>query len=285
MSGPDDRPATGRSPYHIEIRPNSGLFDLELRQVWRYRELLDFLVLREIRVRYKQAALGAAWAVIQPLFAVLIFTAIFGIFARMPSDGLPYPVFALSALLPWTYFAEAMRRSSVGLVGDAELVKKIYFPRLIIPLALVLAPLVDLAISSGVLLGLMAYYNIWPSWNILLVPFLILIAMTLALAIGLWLGPINARYRDVMHTLPFVVQVWMYATPIVYPLSMVPERWKALYQLNPMVGVVEGFRFALLSKGSPDFEAMAISGVIILILLVGGLAFFRRMEGTFADVI
>lgn len=269
----------------IEIRPRRGLFDLDLRSIWRYRELLLFLVWRDIKVRYKQAALGALWAVLQPAAAVLVFTVVFGVFVRVPSDGLPYPVFAFAALLPWTYFSEAMRRASVGLVGDSELVRKIYFPRLIIPLAMVVTPLIDFAVSFVILLVLMAFYGIWPTWNIVALVPLLGLAMLLALSLGLWLGPINVRYRDIMQTIPFVLQVWMYATPIVYPLSMVPEKWRTLYSLNPMVGVIEGFRWALLDTGNVDMRAIAIGFTLIVALLLGGLVFFRRMERSFADVI
>lgn len=278
-------PASTRTGRRAEIRPNLGLFDLELGAVWRYRQLLWFLAWREIKVRYKQAALGAAWAIVQPVLVVLILSAIFGVFARLPSDGMPYPVFLFAALIPWTYFSEALRRSSVGLVGDAELVKKVYFPRLIIPLAMVVAPLVDLALASGVLFVFLAYYGILPTLNILALPVLVLVSMLLALAVGLWLGPINVRFRDVMHTLPFLLQIWMYATPVIYPLSMVPERWQPLYRLNPMVGLIEAFRWALLGTGEVDVTAIAVSLVVIVVVLAGGLLFFRRMEGSFADVI
>lgn len=269
----------------VEIRPRRGLFDLDLRSIWRYRELLLFLVWRDVKVRYKQAALGAMWAILQPAAAVLVFSVVFGVFVRVPSDGLPYPVFAFAALLPWTYFSEAMRRASVGLVGDSELVRKIYFPRLIIPFATVITPLIDFAVSFVILLILMAFYGIWPTWKLIALVPLLGLSMLLALAFGLWLGPINVRYRDVMQTIPFVLQVWMYATPIVYPLSIVPEKWRTLYSLNPMVGVIEGFRWALLDKGSVDVQAIAISFVFIAMLLAGGLLFFRRMERSFADVI
>lgn len=272
-------------PRMVEIRPSKGLFDLELGVVWQYRELLYFLVWREIKVRYKQAALGTGWAIVQPVFAVLIFTAVFGMFAKIPSDGLPYLLFAFAATLPWTYFAEAVRRSGTGLVSDSELVRKIYFPRLIIPLAMVTAPLVDFLIAFVVFLALMAFYGVAPSSNLIFLPVLLLVALLLALAIGLWLGPINVRYRDIMHTLPFIIQVWMYATPIVYPLSIVPEKWRAFYSLNPMVGVIEGFRWVLVGKESPDFAAMSISAGLIIVLLLGGLVFFKTQERSFADVI
>lgn len=267
------------------IRPSSGLFDLDLGAVWRYRELLYFLVWREVKIRYKQAALGVAWAVVQPLFTVLIFTTIFGIFARFPSDGLPYPVFALAAVLPWTYFAEALRRGATGLVADADLVRKIYFPRLIIPIAGVTSPLVDFLFGMLILVGVMFWYGIAPAWTILLLPFWLFITLTLALAIGLWLGPVNVRYRDVMHTLPFVTQVWMFATPIVYPLSMIPPKWQALYSINPMVGIIEGFRWSLLGTGQPHMLSIGISLSVITIALIGGSVYFRRAERSFADVI
>ena len=269
----------------VRVRPDAGVFDLDLAAVWRYRELLVFLVWREIKVRYKQAALGAAWAIVQPIFAVTIFTIVFSLFAKIPSDGQPYAVFAYSAYLPWFYFQESFRRSSVGLVGDAELVRKVYFPRLIIPLAMISAPLIDFALGFLVFLPLMFWFGATPTWHIVFVPCWLMIAGGLALGCGLWLGPINVRYRDVMHTLPFALQLWMYATPVVYPLSMVPEDWRGLYSLNPMVGVVEGFRWSLLGTGQPDMRAVGISLVVVAVILTSGLLFFRRMEKSFADVI
>ena len=268
-----------------EIRPHRGLFDLDLDSVWRYRELLHFLVLRELKIRYKQAALGAGWVIIQPLFTVAVFTAVFGVFARIPSDGFPYALFALAALIPWTYFAEALRRSVTGLVDDSELIRKIYFPRLVLPIAAVIAPLVDFLISLGVLLLVMAWYRIPPTLHLLIMPGFLAMAVGLALAFGLWLGPLNVRYRDVKYILPFFVQVWMYASPVVYPLSMVPERWRLLYSLNPMVGIIEGFRWTLLGTTTPDPTAIAMTIALTLVLLAGGLLFFRRAERTFADVI
>jgi lipopolysaccharide transport system permease protein len=253
--------------------------------VWRYRELLVVLMMRDIQVLYKQALLGAAWAILQPLFAVAIFTIVFGYFARMPSEGVPYPVFAFAGVLPWTYFAEAVRRSGMGLVSDSELVRKVYFPRLIMPLSNVVTPLVDFCIAFLVLMALMAFYGIAPSWKLLVLPPLMLVAATLALSIGLWLGPINVRFRDIKHTLPFLIQIWMYASPIVYPLSMVPAQWQWAYSLNPMVGVIEGFRWAVFDRGEPNFVALGMSAGIIALLLFGGLLFFRRMERSFADMI
>jgi len=273
------------SRHTADVRPSRGLFDLDLKTLWSYRELLQVLVVRDLKVRYRQAALGVAWVVIQPLFAVLIFTVIFGMFAKMPSGGVPYPVFAYAALLPWTYFAEALRRGSTGLVAESELVRKIYFPRLIIPLASVIAPLVDFAIASVVMFGLMAWYHVAPTWNLLAIPGLVLIAMALAFSVSLWLGPFNVRFRDVMHTLPFLIQIWMYASPVIYPLSMVPEKWRDLYSLNPMVGVIEGFRWALLGKGDFSITSLTTSVVVIAVMLVGGLVYFKKSERAFADII
>ncbi|MCL4182506.1 MAG: ABC transporter permease [Burkholderiaceae bacterium] len=282
---PDSTAATRRAHPMVTIRSSRGLLDIDLRSVWHGRELLYFLVWRELKVRYAQAALGIGWAVIQPVFAVLIFTAVFGSFARVPSDGYPYALFAFAGVLPWTYFAEAARRSALGLVGDSELIKKVYFPRLIIPLTNVLAPVVDFAIAFIVFLLVMLWYGVLPTWKLLLVIPLLAVTMASCLAIGLWLGPINVRFRDVGHTLPFLLQIWMYASPIVYPLSLVPEKWRTLYSLNPMVGVVEGFRWALLGKGDVDFFALGLSVAIIAVALAGGLVFFRHRERFFADVI
>ncbi len=268
-----------------EIRPSKGLLDLELGELWRFRELLQVLTKRDIQILYKQAALGAAWAIIQPVFAVVIFSLVFGYFAKMPSGGMPYPVFAYAAVLPWTYFAEAVRRSSTGMVNDAELVRKVYFPRLIMPLASVTAPLLDFALAFTVLLCLMAWYTIVPGWQILFVVPLILQTGLLALSVGLWLSPVNVRFRDIKHTLPFLIQVWMYATPIVYPLSIVPADWRWLYSLNPAVGLIEGFRWAILSNGALPLQAIAISFAVTAVLLSGGLIFFKHMERTFADTI
>jgi len=269
----------------IEIRPSRGLFDLDLAAVWRYRELLIVLMMRDVQVLYKQAALGAGWAILQPVFSVAVFTLIFGHFARMPSGDVPYPLFAFSGLLPWSYFAEATRRASTGLVNDANLIQKIYFPRIIMPLANAITPLVDFCIAFLVLVAMMVFYEVMPTWRLVLIPALLVVALMLALSIGLWLAPINVRFRDVKHTLPFAIQIWMYACPIVYPISIVPEQWRWAYSLNPMVGVIEGFRWAVLGTESPDLGSMAISGGVIVVLLASGLIFFRRMERSFADLI
>src|SRR5262245_44694995 len=284
VTAPDAGAAMTPAPV-VEIRPDRGLFDLDLGAVWRYRELLWVLMKRDVQVLYKQALLGAAWAILQPVFAVVIFTLVFGFAAHLPSDGIPYPIFAFAGVLPWTYFAEAVRRSGLGLVTDAELVRKVYFPRLIMPLANVISPLLDFVIAFGVLVIMMIFYGIMPSWKLIILPPLMIIAALLALSIGLWLGPINVRFRDIKHTLPFMIQIWMYASPIVYPLSIVPEQWRTLYSLNPMVGVIEGFRWAVFGQGHPNFMALGMSAIIIVILLAGGLVFSRRMERTIPDVI
>jgi lipopolysaccharide transport system permease protein len=262
-----------------------GVFSTGLKDVWQYRELLYFLVWRELKVRYKQAVMGAGWAIIQPVFAALIFTAVFGYFAKIPSDGTPYAVFAFTAVLPWTYFAEAVRRSGVCLVGDSDLIRKVYFPRIIIPIAMVITPLADFLISLLVLGALLLWYGITPNWHVVFFPVFVFIGMITALTVGLWVGPINVRYRDVMHSLPFLIQIWMYASPVVYPMSIVPERLRLLYTLNPMAGVIEGFRWSLLGKGSLDLIGMAVSFLVVLSLLVSGTAFFIKMERSFADII
>jgi lipopolysaccharide transport system permease protein len=269
----------------VIIEPSQGLFHLDLKAVWEYRELLYFLVWRDVKVRYKQTVLGATWAILQPVMTMTIFTVIFSYFARIPSDGLPYPVFAYAALLPWNYFAQAMNRSGNSLVGNAGLITKVYFPRLMIPLASTVTPAVDLAVSFIPLIGLMVWFGITPTRGVVALPFFLLLAMITALSIGLWLSPIHARYHDVGYVVPFLTQFWMYASPVVYPVSLVPERWRWLYGLNPMVGVIEGFRWALLGKTSPDFRVMAISASVVLLLFLGGIVFFKRMERTLVDVV
>ncbi|HEX4710796.1 ABC transporter permease [Phenylobacterium sp.] len=269
----------------VDIRSNAGLVTLQLRELWRFRELLYFLTLRDLKVRYKQTAIGVAWALIQPVLAVAIFTVIFGHFAKMPSGHVPYPIFAFTAVLPWTYFAEAVRRSSTGLVSDSELIRKVFFPRLIVPLASVVSPLVDFAVGFLVLMALSAWYGVVPTPHIILLPVFLLVAATLALSIGLWLGPLGVRFRDVTHALPFLIQVWLYASPVAYPITIVPERWRLLYSLNPMVGVIEGFRWVLLGAEHPDLRAIAISCLFIMASLIGGLIYFRKMERSFADII
>lgn len=270
---------------NIIVEPNTRSFRVGLRDIWQYRELLYFLVWRDVKVRYKQTVIGAMWAILQPLITMVIFTVIFGKFAKMPSDNLPYPVFAYTALLPWTYFAQALGKSGASLVSDANLITKVYFPRLMMPLAATLAPVVDFSLSFIILLGLMAWYGIMVTWWIFILPLFMILAFITALAVGLWLAPINVRYRDVAYTLPFLTQIWMYASPVVYPVSIVPEGWRLFYSLNPMVGVIEGFRWVLLGKESPDLAVIMVSGSVVLIMLLFGIIFFKRMEPKFADVI
>jgi lipopolysaccharide transport system permease protein len=269
----------------VTIQASNGLFHLNLNTVWHYRELLYFLIWRDIKVRYKQTAIGAGWAILQPLTTMVIFTIVFGNFAKIPSDDLPYPIFTYTALLPWNYFAQAIGRSGVSVVGSANLISKVYFPRLIIPLSAAVAPLVDFAIAFVILLGMMAWFGIEPTWGLLVLPLFLLMALATALAVGLWLSALNVRYRDVGYIIPFLIQIWMYASPVAYPVGLVPEKWRLLYSLNPMAGVIEGFRWAILNKELPNFEVMGASGIIVMILLLGGLIYFRRMERIFADIV
>jgi lipopolysaccharide transport system permease protein len=253
-------------------------------ELWRYRELLYFFVWRDIKVRYKQTALGAGWAVIQPVMTTVVFTVFFGRLAGVPSDRLPYPVFSMIGLVPWTYFAAALSAGSTSLAGYQHIISKVYFPRLIIPLAAVIAPLVDFAIAFVVLIALMGWYRIVPGPGILWLPALVLLAVATASAVGVWLSALNIRYRDVRYVVPFALQLWMFATPVAYPASLVPERWRALYGLNPMAGVIEGFRWALAGGPAPGALTL-VSAAVVVVLLAAGVAYFRRVEGTFADVI
>jgi lipopolysaccharide transport system permease protein len=268
----------------LYIRPTRGFLRLNLRDVWNYRELLYFLVWRDIKVRYKQTTLGAAWAIIQPVMTMIVFSIFFGRLAKIPSDGIPYPVFAYTALLPWQLFAFALTESSNSVVGSQNLITKVYFPRLIIPLASVLAGLVDFLIAFVVLLILMFYYGITPGVAVVWLPLFIILALATALSVGLWFSALNVKYRDVRYTIPFLTQLWMFATPVAYPSSMIPEPWRAWSGLNPMSGVVEGFRWALLGKSTGPGLLLWVSVAAVLVLLVGGLFYFRRMESSFADI-
>ena len=269
----------------IIIRPSRGWVPLKLADLWAYRELLYFLIWRDVKVRYKQTVLGAAWAIIQPFFTMVVFSVVFGRLAKIPSDGLPYPVFAYCALLPWQLFAHALTESGNSLVASQNLITKVYFPRLVIPLAAVLGGLVDFAIAFLVLLAMMAYYGIAPTAAVATLPLFLLLAVATALGVGLWLSALNVQYRDVRYTIPFLTQFWLFATPVAYPASLVPEPWRAVFGLNPMAGVVEGFRWALLGTAHAPGPMLAVSGAVVLALLVGGLYYFRRMEKTFADVV
>jgi lipopolysaccharide transport system permease protein len=258
---------------------------LGLKELWDYRELLYFLVWRDVKVRYKQTVIGAAWTVIQPLLTIVIFTVVFQHFAKLPSDGVPYPLFSFTGLLPWSYFAKALNNGINSVVGSANLITKVYFPRLILPISAILSGLIDFGISFLCLLGMMIWYGLMPGWGVLAVPLFLLLAVLTALSIGLWLAVINVRYRDVGQAIPFLIQLWLFVSPVAYPLSVVPEKWRVLYSLNPMTGVIEGFRWALLGKPMLDILPIAISIVVVLALLFAGIRFFRRMEETFADVV
>ena len=255
------------------------------RELWEYRELLYFLTWRDVKVRYKQTIIGGTWAVIQPLLTMVVFTAIFGRFARIPSEGVPYPIFAYAGLLPWQLFSGALMRSIQSVVASTALITKVYFPRVIVPIAASFSATVDFAIAFVVLVVMVIGYGLAPTWRIIALPGFVGLALLSALAVGFWLSALNVRYRDVGHAVPFLVQIWMFVSPVVYPVSLVPERWRPLYSLNPMVGVVDGFRWAMLSKAAPNLQAIALSVGVVLLLLVGGLSYFRRMERTFADVI
>jgi lipopolysaccharide transport system permease protein len=280
-----DAPTLSALPEVTRIRPSGGWRALDLAELWRYRELLFFLTLRDVKLRYKQTALGVAWAVLQPLLTMAVFTIFFGNLGKMPSDGKPYAVFVLAALVPWQLFAYALTQSSNSLVAEQRLITKVYFPRLIVPVASVLAGLVDFLVALVLLLVLMAGYGVAPGWGVLTAPVFALFAVLTALAVGLWLSALNVQYRDVRYTIPFLTQFWLFATPVAYPASIVPEAYRPLYGLNPMAGVVEGFRWALLGTDAPPWGLVAVSAGVVLGLLTGGLFYFRRMEKTFADVV
>ena len=265
--------------------PVGRLKSINWRELWDYRELLYFLTWRDVKVRYKQAALGVAWAILQPLFTMIIFSVIFGSLVKVDSEGIPYPVFSFAALLPWQFFSGALSRAGGSLVMNNNLLTKIYFPRLVIPLSAVGAGLVDFGISFVVLLGLMLVYGITPTWAVLTLPFFILLSAMAALAVGLWLSALNVQYRDVQYLIPFIVQVWMYASPVVYSAQVVPQGLgRIIYGLNPMAGVIEGFRWALLGTQPPDLLFL-VSVAVVIVLLITGLIYFRQMEESFADIV
>jgi lipopolysaccharide transport system permease protein len=280
--------AAGASAAHeVLIEPSRGWVSLRLGELWEYRELLYFLAWRDIKIRYKQTALGLAWAVLQPFLTMLIFSVFLGKLARVPSDGMPYPLFTFAALVPWTFFANGLTQSSNSLVGSANLIKKVYFPRLVVPISVVVGGLPDFALSFLVLLGMMAYYGFYPQLIILLwLPLMLLLALVTALGVGLWLSALNVKYRDVRYIVTFLTQIWMFATPVLYPASLLAGRWRLIYSLNPMVGVVEGFRWSLLhtATAAPGMSII-ISTMAALLILVTGTFYFRRMEKTFADIV
>lgn len=268
---------------HVHIEPPSGRQSWNLEELWAYRELLYFLIWRDIKVRYKQTILGAAWAVLQPVLTMVVFSIFFGWLAKIPSDGVPYPLFTYAALLPWQLFAYGLTESGNSLVNNQRLITRVYFPRLIAPLAAVLAGLVDFLIAMAVLLGMMVFYGVIPGWRLLTLPVFILLALATAFAAGLWLSALNVSYRDVRYVIPFLVQFWLFLTPIAYPSSLLPEWLRPVYFLNPMAGVVEGFRWSLLGSQLSIGGWLWVSLVMILIVLIGGILYFRRMEATFAD--
>ncbi len=275
----------GHSIPVVLIEPKRNLLSLELRELWEYRELLYFLAWRDMKARYAQSVIGVGWAILQPLLTMAVFTVIFSYWAKMPSDGYPYAIFAYTALLPWTYLAKSVERSSISVVSETGLVQKVYFPRLIIPIAATMGGLVDFGIAFVFLIGMMVWYSIFPTWAVLMLPLFVVLTLATALAVSFWLSALHVKYRDVGSTIPLLIQIWMFASPVLYPVTLVPEQWRLLYELNPMAGVIEGFRWALLGKTSPDFGMLALSGAMIMILFWAGVIFFRWMEQTFADVI
>ena len=269
----------------IRIEPSRGWISLRLDELWEYRELLYFLAWRDIKIRYKQTALGAAWAIIQPFFTMVIFSIFFGRLAGIPSDGVPYPIFSFAALVPWTFFANSLNQSSNSLVNSANLIQKVYFPRLAVPIASVFSGMVDFVLAFIVLLGMMLYYGMLPTINVVWLPAFCLLAFVTSLGVGLWLSAMNVRFRDVRYTVPFLVQFWMFATPIAYPSSLLSEPWRTLYGLNPMVGVIEGFRWGLLGTNTAPGGIIIISSLMAMAILVGGAFYFRRAEKSFADIV
>lgn len=276
-------PSAADRPVHL-IAPSRGWVPVNLAEIWEYRELLAVLVWRQVRVRYKQTALGVAWAVLQPVATMVVFSVLFGRLAKLPSDGVPYPVFAFCALLPWQLFAYSMTEASNSVVASQQMLTKVYFPRVLLPLSSVAVGLVDFAVSFVVLIAMMLGYGLRPGLEVLTVPLWTLLAVATAVAVSLWLSAINVRYRDVRYTLPLLTQLWLFVTPVAYATSLVPEAWRWLYAMNPMVGVVDGFRWALVGGAWPG-PSVFVSGGAVIALLVGGLFYFRRLERTFADVV
>jgi lipopolysaccharide transport system permease protein len=269
----------------MRIRPSHGWAALRLAELWNYRELIYFFTWRDIKVRYKQTVLGVFWALLQPLLTMLVFALFFGRLAKVPSDGIPYPIFSYSALVPWTFFATGMTQASNSLVQGSNMLKKIYFPRMAMPIGTVMAGCVDFGLAFAMLLGMMGIYRIFPTWRVIWLPFFFLLALITCLGVSLWLSAMNVQFRDVRYTIPFITQFWMFATPIAYPSSLLPEPWRTLYGINPMVGVVEGFRWALLHEHTVPSPMIAVSTMVAVGLLFGGAFYFRRQERTFADVV
>lgn len=273
------------SPDKIIIKPSSKYIYIPVRELYQYKDLLYFLVWRDIKVRYKQTVLGVVWVILQPLISMIIFSIIFGRLAHLPSEGIPYPVFTYSALLSWQLFAYSLTQSSESLVSNEKLITKVYFPRILIPLTPIFSGLFDFLISIAVFSLIMLYYKITPSLDLIYLPFFILLAISTALGIGLWFTALNVRFRDVRYTIPFLTQAWLYLTPVAYSSSLIPKKWLYLYHLNPMVGVVDGFRWVLLNKAAPPFSMLVFSFIISIVFLISGLFYFQKMESEFADII
>jgi lipopolysaccharide transport system permease protein len=269
----------------FRITPPARWWVLPFAELWDYRELIYFFVWRDIKVRYKQTAIGAVWAVLQPFLTMLVFSLFFGKLAQIPSESLPYPIFYYSALLPWMYFASALQNSTTTIVENQRLVTKVYFPRLALPLSSVMSGLVDFGISFLMFVAMMFYYRIQAGWAMLMLPVFLVLAVLTALGVGLWLSALNAIYRDVRYVVPFLVQFWMFASPVVYPSSLVPAKWRWLYGLNPMTGVIEGFRWSLTGRGAPSGRLIVLSSAVVLLILLSGVAYFQKMETTIADVV
>jgi len=267
------------------IKPSHGWAALNLRDLWLYRELIFFMIWRDLKVRYKQTLLGASWAILQPFLTMIVFSIFFGNLAKVPSDGVPYPIFSYTALIPWTLFSKALQDASRSLVANRHMITKVYFPRMILPLSSVMAGLVDFLIAFVVLLGMMWYYKIPPTVNVWVLPLFLLLALVTAVGVGLWLSALNVLFRDINYVLPFLTQFWMYLTPVAYPSSMIPTEWQVIYALNPMNGVVEGFRWALLDTGQPPGIMTLVSSIAAVVLLISGMFYFRRMERLFADMV
>ena len=267
------------------IKPSQGWAALNLRDLWLYRELIFFMTWRDLKVRYKQTLLGASWAILQPFLTMVVFSIFFGNLAKVPSDGVPYPIFSYTALIPWTLFSKALQDASRSLVANSHMITKVYFPRMILPLSSVLAGVVDFLIAFIVLMGMMIYYKITPTANVWFLPLFFVLALITAIGVGLWLSALNVLFRDINYVLPFLTQFWMYLTPIAYPSSMVPVKWQTIYALNPMTGVVEGFRWALLGTGQPPGTLTLVSSIVAVVLLISGMFYFRRMERLFADMV
>lgn len=267
------------------IKPKSEFISIDLVELWQYRELFWFLSLRDILVRYKQTAIGIAWAIIQPLLTMLVFTTIFGSLAKLPSDGVPYAIMTFAALLPWQFFSNSMRASSQSVVGNSSIITKIYFPRLIIPTSSVISGVIDFLISFLILIAMMAWFHIIPTWHVIFLPLFLLLAFFASLGVGLWLSALNVEFRDVIYVVPFLVQAGQYISPVAYSSSIIPIKWRFIYSLNPMVGVIDGFRWSILGTAAPDWSCLAISTLGVLALFLSGMFYFRKMEKTFADII